>query len=41
MDVAATTQPSNASTQPALGVWFYFYYFTPPASLVGLSGLSR
>jgi hypothetical protein len=40
MEVTAGAQLSNTTTQPALGVWFY-YYFSPPALLVGLSELSR
>jgi hypothetical protein len=40
MDVTAGAQPSSPATQPVLGAWYYFY-FTPPALLVGLTGLCR
>ena len=40
MDVTVGAQPSNLITQPPLGAWYYFY-FTPPALLVGLAELCR
>lgn len=35
--VAGSMTPSRP---PTAGFWFYFY-FTPPASLVGLAGVTR
>ena len=42
MDTMAGQPAGSAITQPpqALGAWYYFY-FTPPALLVGLAGLNR
>jgi hypothetical protein len=40
MELTVAAQPSKPNIQPTLGYWYYFY-FTPPALLVGRSGLSR